>query len=141
MAPRARIPNDDAFRAMWDGGVSADLIAAHYDVAHATSVYEAAKRYGFPKRERAQPAKRRLVVPSAEDAARAEQAAAQHAEAARATALVGRLVDRGIAARDASALAVGLVRAESYADLSALARPEDGLPLQRLLPLWREVRA
>jgi len=171
MPPRVKIPDDAGFRALWMGDKTLAEIAEHYGVGHHSSVSKAAKRFGLPPRspgngalgagkvvQAAAPEPEADAARAAEreaDAARAAEreadAAEREADAARAAereaaevqraeGLVQRLTVRGIAPEVAAQLALGLVRARAYADLDAVA-DRHAIPLQRLLPLWHEVRA
>ena len=132
------IKNDEKFRALWTNGVPTQHIAEIYGVKY-PAVNRAAARFGYSARPRG----RRLK--SDESARQKEQERAhlekeKEAEANRTETLAGRLSALGIAPRVAVMIAVGLVRAKTYADLEDLARRHKELTLQRLLPLWHEVR-
>ncbi len=141
MAP---IIKDNAeFRDLWANAPTIAVIAAHYGVAHVSTVSKAAKRFGLPRRDpgkydRGLCKSGKKAAPK-RDADAARTARAAEAEAERAVGLVGRLIARGIAADAASGLAVGLVRARGYGDLEQLGECHC-VPLTRLLPLWHEVR-
>ncbi|TDE34146.1 hypothetical protein [Antarcticimicrobium sediminis] len=137
------IKNNVEFRDLWANAPTIAAIAAHYGVAHVSTVSKAARRFGLPRRDPGKYDRSRCksglkgAPKRGADAARAARAA--EVDAKRAMGLVERLIARGIASDAASGLALGLVKARRYIDLEDLGE-RYSVPLARLLPIWHEVR-
>lgn len=130
-----RLADTPEFRAAWVGIETTREIADRYGNATNT-VSKAAKRFGYPPRD-AEWGRRRIAFLRA--MAQVEQSLPQEApplDHQQVMGLADRLCLRGLPGH----LAPLLMRARTYADLTAIAA-DTGQAMQRLLPLWHEVRS
>lgn len=130
----SRIANTAKFRAEWDGPETAREIGERYGCTPEV-VAQAAKRFGYPKRTGDWYRQRAAHL---RDCAAAEAARPRRApplDRQKVAELADRLRLRGLPGH----LAPRLLRARTYADLSRIAT-DAGQAMQRLLPIWHEVR-
>lgn len=139
MSRSPKVPNNDAFRAFWEGGLTLDDIGQCYGVTR-VAISRAAKRFGYPPRHVQAKPRRRIPVPQPKPVpADASVSGRMPPEEHRLTLAHERgdlpALDLWPLDRD-----MALLRCRGrYEPMSALARDWD-MPYSRLLARWHLLR-